>query len=397
MSPSMVIATAFLIAFSAGLDESPSTVHMEGAAPGVDRTAFTAAVKNAQTAIVSDCIEALAATRALAPFASLIENAADYIDSWKPIRQSRAGAATVVEIEAKLNEARLRRDVASLLLTNLPHRPKIMILVAEQLDPQGAAAIAVQDGHAWPALAKELDDMRLAVIDSAALVARHGEATLLAAIDADPQEGSRIAREHMADVLVLGKVACGMRPGDPRSNLVPRTAQLGMRVIRPADAAVLAKWDTTARVSSVRSEEGARQAVVDACEKACRNLATDVVLAAVNRPPEPDGTVLTVGGPVTPERAHMIETAITEGLPQATVESIYVSPAMARIRVPSCDSPRILAGLLELAAFSGFELEIRRLVGNEVTAALRELPGAGSESEAAKVGETSPAPGHAES
>jgi hypothetical protein len=389
----MLVAAAFLIAFSAEPDEGARTVHMEGTAPGVERTAFTVAVKNAQTAIVTDCIEKLVASRALAPFASIIENAADYIDSWEPIRQSRVGAATVVEIEAVLLEDRLRRDVASLLLTNLPHRPKVMILVAEQLEPQGGGAIATQDGPAWPALSKELEDLRLVVVDLGALVEQYGEDALLAVIGADPQEGARVARDHMADVLVLGRVTCGTQPRDPRSNLVPRTAELAMRVVRPADAAVLAQSETTGRVQSVRPEDGARQAVVDACEKACLLLVTDVVLGAVSRAPEPDGTVLTVGGPITPERAWMIEETITEGLPKAAVESFYVSPTMARIRVVTAGSPRTIAGLLELATFSGFRLEIRRLVGTEVAVELRELPGSTS-TESAKVGEKAPpAPG----
>ena len=116
-------------------------------------------------------------------------------------------------------------------------------------------------------------------------------------------------------------------------------------------------------------------------------MVTDVLLGAVSRAPENDALMLTVGGPVTPDRAQAIEEAIAEGLPGTTVDSVYVSSTMARIRIVSVDSPRAVAGLLELATFSGFELETRRLVGKEVAVALREVPEASSGTDSANVRE----------
>ncbi len=363
MLATILIALAALGATSPGDDVI--SVQAEGTAVGTGAAAKREATANAQLAAIVDCVERLAPGKDLNPFKSILDAAPDYIRSSRRTDLDVGEEDTTVTINARILNGLLQRDAARILLRRLPQDTKVLVLVAERIGKERALGL-VPAGEAEIALGDWLREAGLDVVNPVTVRARRSEAELLEMLRGNDKVGGKLlAREHLAQVAVLGMCTVDGGTETQGTGLPTNRARLELRIIEANEGAVLDTLSTESVLHSVDAAHGAMLSIQDACERLRNGLLTSTVLAAATNPPK-GGVIMTIEGADDSGRVDAIIDALATVPGVENLEEVYRAKGTAQFRVEYGGKMAAFVKAITGRAYQGFRVETRRAVGRDL-------------------------------
>lgn len=355
----ILLMSCCLLAVAGQAGDELVKVRIEASAPGSGVAARDEAVRNAQRQIVSMILEAELAPCYLPQTEPFIGKAHEYFRSIQVVRQQSEENRTAVEVESLVYRKRLLEDAARFLLPRMADPPTVSLLVVERIGATGE--VVPGQGTAEAELAKALEKAGLALAGAEDTRARYAPADLAAKILGDVEAASQFAREHLADVVILGESVSTEERSGASANVLANTAAVTLRVFRSSDGKLIEAFAREARVHATDGAEGRRWAIRDACEKIAGEAFLACLLAVIGSPFQ-DDVVITVERPGSRVRfGEFVDTLkVTAGVGE--VEELFYSPGMARIRVEYEGSMAELVDSLAGKPYDGQTLYTRKAV-----------------------------------
>ena len=361
-----LLFTALLLGFSAAAapQEELFTVRAQGYAEGIGFAARKAAIAEAQREVLRKVLNALVVRDGTAVLEPVYRNAARYIHSYDLLRHDEGEDYSSVEIDARVREQMLERDVAALMLPRLQPRPEVLFVVGERIGRD--KIVAVPDyGVAETALREKLEEFELKGRGADSLDALYSQAELIAVVTGDVARGKRFALENPADVVVVGVARTTIEPNPAGTNVNRHRATLELRVFRGYDGKMTDELTAHAAVMAVDPMEGGAQAVRDAAAKVVGDVVVSAVITVLGT--EAGASVLlTVENAGGQDCLDALTTAIRAFPPAGTVEELFVSPRRARLRIGYAGPMGAFADMLAAFTCGGRKLEVRRAVEREI-------------------------------
>ncbi|MBW7865813.1 MAG: hypothetical protein H3C30_15540 [Candidatus Hydrogenedentes bacterium] len=348
--------------------EDVFTVRMTGTADGVGAGARKLAVEDAQQQVLAEVLKSMANTDDLAPFRGIMRLASGYIRQYDLLRCDTAAGQTHVEIDAQVLERPLRQDVAAVMLPRLARRPDILLLLAEA--PAGADVPPVlRDGPAAAALRAGLEKFSFTVTGAEALELVYPPQQLLETVRGGVETGGRFARENLQDVVITGEAGVSREPVAQGSNMLRHRASVVLRIFSGADGKMCEVLSSEAVVQGVDPAEGGAQAISDAAEKLIGDTTVAVVLAMLERQNR-DRVLVSVEASGHPGLTLELAAAM-DGFPGVEgAEVLLDAPTLGRIALDYTGAMAGLADYLHTLRVGGGKVDIRRVVGREMTLAV---------------------------
>ncbi|MBX7259085.1 MAG: hypothetical protein K1Y02_22170 [Candidatus Hydrogenedentes bacterium] len=360
---------AAAIACSAAESSPPKgVVHGEGAAQGAGPDARDAAILNALTNLVMERLEQLVPSRDFSQFATILENAPAYFESYAVVGETHLNDATQVEIEGRLLEANILADASSQVLRTYADPPRVVLFIVEKggkRPPDEAARLGAAERKLGDALRKA----RFDIVDSDTLREDRSDETLSDLETQAPEEIAAVGRHYSADIIVAGHAAVTSEPTVPGSNVNKITTDLSLRVIRAIDGAVLAEPATQAIVNGAKISEGANQALQDAADKVFGEVMSASVIGMVSTQAG-DAVTLTIDRLGEKERLDSI-VALLQKLPgMKSVETAYTSADLAKLKLSYSGRMGTLIDRLSAAKFNGFHVDPHTVMDRAIMASI---------------------------
>lgn len=347
-------------------DDDLVEVRMEGYAEGIGLAARNAAIANAKQEIIRKLLNNVVASGDLQHLRSILRQAGRYIRGHYVLRHDFVGDSTRVEIDAYVNVAALHSDVAVTMLPFLPERPSLLLVLGEKLAHD--EIVAVPDfGYAESALRAALGRFNLNVEGVDTVSNRFSQAELIQTVTGELELGGAFARANSHDVVVIGAAEVETEETSPGSNLFRHRASVTIRLYRGGSGEFVDAFTELAAVSSAEPMQGSIQAVEDACAKLAGDVTIASVLAVLGARQDPR-VLLTVENPNSEAPVLELERVLREAFGHDTVERLFYSEALARMRVDWGGPMVDFVDLISSGDFEGAWIQVHRAVGREVEA-----------------------------
>ncbi len=323
--------TALTVLFAMHLAHAESTVTVtgEGSAVGLGPAARSKAIEEAQASIVLERLERIAPSRDFSIFTPLLRSASSFFESSKTVKESKTEDSTHVEIEGQLLERKLKEQIAEVALGQHFVTPRIVILTSEQLSPDMQPDLSKQ-GIIEKKLYDDLKRIQFEIVSSDQSRERIPTAKWSECIDGSPELGAILARDMLADIVVLGSGKAVVE--EERRGVNRVRADVSLCIVRTDDGYVLDTPKAYAIVNSADPIEGARQAIEDACAKLVGETKTAVALGALGGTPL-DALLVTIEGITGAAQAESILNALQACLGVEKPDIIYQGDNRVRARV----------------------------------------------------------------
>jgi len=337
-------------------------VRMAGEAEGTGTDARLEAIRNAEREMVTQVLELGLCPEVLLKLSTLIDKFSDYIQSTECISVKKDDGYTQVEIKSYVQRKRLLEDASTILLAKTTHPPTVLLLIAEK---NATAEETARAGIAETTLGLLLAEAGLDLLDREAMHTGVGEAALLQAIQGDLEAEKRLARQTLAQAVVLGQAVTKIERPASSANLLKNIANVTLRVYRSADGKLIESFGAEAAIHSQDPKEGGRAAIENACHKLKKDLALYVAMAAVSSPPSSDVTI-TIEHPESRARFESLVAKLGL-LGDGDVDELFFSERLARVRMPYFGSLAALVDTLAAGKYEGRALEVRRALERNMT------------------------------
>lgn len=366
MAATILVTISLLLSVS----EETLSVAAEGVAEGLGPAARNAAVLHAQTALVLSRIEALAPGRDYTLFESMLAAAPSYVRSYKLVREEKEEGSTRVQIEAELLEAKLKHDLAEVVLSSKLPPPTVLLLVTETLAPEPRRELS-EEGIVESKLRELLRQAHFEVVDPIDVRAKAGLPRLEECVSGDPEAAAQLAREFLADIAVIGESLTTFEKHSPQGNLLKNTGVVSLKVIRATDAYIIDEPKADASVQSVHPKDGGRLALEDASLEILDDLKAAAAVGAIGV--NLDSAILvTLKGATSADLLAEFAAAVKEECGAQSVQPVYSGKESARLRI-GFDGP--ISSFVD--AFSdirvpGYVLRLRSVVARDMTVAVEK-------------------------
>lgn len=344
------------------------TLRVTGRADGIGSAAQTEALQAAQSEAVVQYLHSLVPSDdpALHPaLQPILRHTAQYAASCHVLRCDETGGSTRIEADVTLSEDALRYDVATLMLPRLSEKPKVLLVLGEQIGKDDVPAV-LPDSTIERTVGKGLEQFHLVPSSVKALQESFEQKTLIEAVTSDVPASTAFASHTDYDAVVLGAAVTKLEPGAPGT--LPRiVATVTVRVHRGRDGAMVGQTSATAAVYSPYLESGGEQAVQDAATRVLRKTAVDCVAATLGRQTQ-DRVLLTIERPGPDTRVQAV-TDLLQGLPGVTsVQPLFHETERCRIRIGYTGPMADLTDAISSASFAGSPIKIRSVLLREILA-----------------------------
>jgi hypothetical protein len=340
------------------------TIRSTGYAQGVGYAARDAAIVDAKQRALVDVLGALVASEDLKLFRPVLRNTEVYIPRAELLKTETVGSDTRVEIDALLLEAPLHRDIAAIMLPRLAERPKVLLLIGEQMESD--PMLAVPDfGTAEVALKKHLDEKGLNARGADTLDETVPYARLIEVVNGGIEEGAAFAIGCPDHVVVIGSAVSASAGGDEANAMKTNAARLSLKIYRGADGKLIDEVVVEAIVHGTDPHAGGIAAIQDACGKAQASVITAAVIAVLSTRAS-DQMLITVLRPETQEQLDTVVSAIESHPYAGKVEQLFFSPALGRLAVPYNGPLSDLSDYLASISISGGAIEVTRVLQREM-------------------------------
>lgn len=333
-----------------------------------DAWALAQAPARLELLAVSKALEALLSNRDPEIFQALLSQTPRYVRS-STIRDEDKGSGLIhFEADVSIYYPMLRHDLARLLKPKLPFAPEAVVLIEEICTRRDHALRGVAEKH----LAKELIDKGTTVHDSARIRTRYGNRSLASHLAGEWERAGRLARALPGDVAVLGLANITSKMLSETSPLLEVEVVMTLRVVRTRDGSTQKTLSSHAKVSSLKWEDGAAQALRDACDKTAKGLAEAVTLCAAGTPGR-EGMLVEIVGPGSRLRTEAIRDMLEDLAGAAQVTELYYSERLVCFDLRWAGSVQELLISLSEPRAADLGLHVEQVVGKRVTLSLQPL------------------------
>jgi len=354
---------ASLIASAA--EETPVDLLGEGTALGLGPAARSAAILDAQTAIILDRLDALAPSRDFSVFESILSNAASYFKSHKLIRETKTEDSTHVEIETQLLEQKLKEEIALVVMSQNFIPPRVIILAREMLTPDASSDLT-EPGVIESKLHEELKRIQFELVSPATLRAKVAPDALGALLEEDTERAAMLARDMLADIVILGTGTTQIEESANTANLKSVRGEVTLRIVRAEDGFLLDTPKAEAVVKSVNPRDAGAQAVEDACVKLLGEVKTALALGALGGAQQ-SGLLVTVKNLADDAQVKEFSETVKRCLGVDNAEVVYQESGLIRIRFNFDGLVSIFADCVPQFRFSFGTVYLDTAVGRDVT------------------------------
>ena len=361
----VLLGAALFFCWAGGAAEPVElTVRATGYTDGVGYAARDRAIADAKQRALVEVMRSLVASEDLKLFRPMLRQTDVYIRRFDLLRTDEVGGDTRVELDAHVLETPLHRDIAAIMLPRLPQKPKVLLLIGEQLP--GDPMLAVPDfGVAELALKKVLEDKGLVVRGADTLDEHYPYAKLIEIVHGGIEPRSQFALGAPDHVVVVGAATATAAGGEAVNAMKRSTAQVKLDIFRGSDGKKVDDVSVTAVVHGVSDHEACIAAIQDACGKAQTNVLTAAAIGVLSTQAS-DQLLITVLRPETQERLDLVA-ALLESHPYAgRAEQLFFSPGLGRLALPYDGGMGDLSDYLSGAAVSGAQLKVTRVLKREV-------------------------------
>ncbi|MBI1317963.1 MAG: hypothetical protein GC168_03305 [Candidatus Hydrogenedens sp.] len=366
-----LLGAALFLCLAAGAAQEPVelTIRATGYAQGVGYTSRDRAVLDAKQKALVEFLRAMVASEDLKLFRPVLRSTEQYIPRHDLLRTDEVDGDTRVEIDAYLMEAPLHRDIAAIMLPRLPEKPRVLLLIGEQMEED--PMLAVPDfGTAELALKKYLDDKGLETRGADTLEDTVPYPRLIEVVNGGIEEGSAFALGCPDHVVVVGSAVSASAGGDDTAAMKTNAARLTLNIYRGADGKLMDDVVCDAIVHSTDPHTGGIAAIQDACGKAQGSVITAAVLAVLSTRAS-DQVLVTVLHPQTQEHLNAVIQAIETHPSAGRVEQLFFSPTLARLALPYEGPMGDLSDYLSTITIAGRPLEVTRVLQREMELTLK--------------------------
>ena len=346
-----------------GDEEDLITVSAEGSAPGAGAEARTTAVDEAQREAVLQVLQEFIPSRDFSLLRQIIDSAPAYVYSFRLEEQRQEDDGTWVSIEAEVNEQRLRRDAAEIILEDLHEFPTTLVLTADYPFDDGPY-LGEPRNESMRHFREFLKTHEIPEVDWSELEDFHDTGELYAFLQGDEEGMTRLGRTHGAEVVLYGETR--QRIGESvGANVVAVHATVDMRVLRAGGGEVVETIETEAIVHGAEPRQAGARALEDACAKATQEALIALVLAAFETDAD-DYIRVTLEDVEHEEELRQVLEAL-EAASGLEPEVLYRGTSHARIHLPYDGSMAHLTDSVSDRSYDGFRIRARHIVDRVMT------------------------------
>jgi hypothetical protein len=346
-------------------EEETFTVRMESRAQGTGFSARRQAILAAQDQIIQEVLKALAPSVDEKLFRPILQKADAYIKGYQVLRFDTLGSYVRVEIDAEVREEKLRKDLAAIMLPRLENLPTILLYMSDFL-PETQEPVLGGATTSCQTLIQQLEKQRIEVDVAETLTLHYSKEELLKACEGEIDIAAQYARSSLKDVVIFGKADAMVQENTLDSNINRHHATVTLHVFRGLDGKKIDALQATAAVLSVNPQEGAEQAIRDACAKMVYDLTTAAVIAALGAQ-HSSYVQMTVEEPGSRERLDTLVNVLNIDPHVRNTEIIYFSEGLSRLKIEYSGPMSYLADYLNTYTYVGKILEIQRAIERDVT------------------------------
>ncbi|GMW00208.1 MAG: hypothetical protein AMXMBFR84_13460 [Candidatus Hydrogenedentota bacterium] len=336
-------------------------VTVSGEAIGLGPAARHEAAGNALKALVAQELENWVPSRNLVTFAPIIDHAEAYVRTYQIVKQETTEESTRVDVEAVVDSEMLRKNAAALALDALMV-PAQLVLIGGRCAEWDNAPLPLLT----QTLADELKGRRFDQSPADEVLRRFGDTPLDIENNDQLQRLCLVARGLLADMVVCGSAHAVSEPLANGKGVHENRVTVTVKVVRALDGLVVDTHTASGKVHSLVPEEGCRQAVLDACAKLPESILRSVVLGMFLDDAR-ESVFLTIENPGTTERVEEIASAIKADWHVESVDTLYASTTLARLKIRYTGQVRPLAVYFAEKHYSDFELNTRTVIGRDLT------------------------------
>lgn len=344
-------------------NETPVPVTGEGEAAGLGPAARSAAIADAQTAILLDRLEKIAPSRDFSVFSSVIQAAPSFYQSFKVLSESKSEDSTHVQIEGQLLERKLKQEIAAIALAQNFVTPRIIVIAREAYTPDSVEDPA-KPGIIEKKLHEELKRVQFELVPPEALRAKIPVEKWAKCLDADSEYAAMLARDMLADIVVLGSATTSEAESKSRSMHRMRS-EVALRVVRAEDGYVIDIPKAEAVVNCAEPSEGGAQAVDDACGKLVGDVKTAIALGALSGAPN-DALLVTIEGVAADTDIQAIGSAIKQCLAIDSIETVFNEAGSLRLKVFYAGEVGNAADCIAMVRLSHGMLRLQTAIGRNL-------------------------------
>lgn len=340
------------------------TVRSTGYAEGVGYAARERAINDARQRALVEVLQALVSSEDLKLFRPIMREAQTYTPTYELLRHDQIGTDTRVEIDVNVMEAPLHRDIAAIMLPRLPEKPKVLLVIGEQIGDDAILAV-LEFGAAEVALKKALEDKGIEVRGVDTLDGLYTHPQLMALVEGGVEKGSEFSRENTAHVIVIGTARSEYTQVREDVNMRNNRAKLHLSIYRGSDGKMVDEIVSEAVVHSADPFEGGEAAIHDACRKAQSQVITAAAIAVLSTRAS-DALLITVMNPKTEVRLNALVQALEQEPGAGKGQVLYFSPALARVTLPFDGTLPSLVDGLDFFSHEGAHVEVTRVLKRDM-------------------------------
>lgn len=343
--------------------ETSVTVTGEGEAAGLGPAARSAAIADAQTVIILDHLEKIAPSRDFSIFFPVIQAAPSFYQSFKVLSESKSEDSTHVHIEGQLLERKLKQEIAAIALAQNFITPRIIVIAREAYTPDSTEDPA-KPGIIEKKLHEELKRTQFELVPPETLRKKIPVEKWAKCLDANSEYAAMLARDMLADIVVLGWAATSEAESKSKSMHRMR-AEVTLRVVRAEDGYVIDEPKAEAVVNCSEPSEGGAQAVDDACGKLVGDVKTAIALGALSGAPD-DALLVTIEGITADTDIQAIGSAIKQCLAIDVIETVFNEAGSLRLKVFYAGAVGNAADCIAMVRLPHGVLRLRTAVGRDL-------------------------------
>ena len=327
----LLVCLSFFVQGPCLAQENVLRVIAEGSADGTGLEARQAAIADAKREVLYAMLASIVARVDLRIFESIALDPDPYIRSYDLLRDEVVDNSRLVEIEAWVIEGPLHQTIASLAMGNLAVRPSILVVMGERMGLERLPIVPVA-GVGEFVLQEGISNHNLRVFGSDVLRPYYSPKQLSQVAGASLDVAQRFALANVYDVVIIGQAVASSAPQHDFGTVMRSRVEVTLQVYRGVDGKMTDDLYAAAAVHGPSAQQGAREALGDACTKLIQDATTSAIIAYLSGTPSPD-LFLTVQNPGSRGNVFALFPFL-ESIPNVSgVDELFFRAQIARLRV----------------------------------------------------------------
>ena len=363
----------FLLFLESNASATESIIKIETSAPGYGEKALKLAQKNAGEFALVQFMESSSGLQDLNIFDPILQQSDTYIISNTILSYKQEQENTTVRAEVQLDAQKIRQDMASLILSKLTLRPRVLALTGEitlkgNTNTLNRNSIRKDMAPLFQFLTESTWDQ----IPEENIIPIYTPSELQERINGGDKGAMRIGKENGAEIVLLADITADISKKKVNSNIYQCTASLLVHIVRIEPERFFAPLTTKAIVHSKNPEEGIKFAIQDAANRLKPQLMVCTALAAAqlkNR----SGVMLEIRGKLDSKGLDALEKKVRDFVGVKKIEIRLHTSSLTRLQISYTGPIAPFADQLLAIHIGSYTLDIFQAIGRNITADLVKL------------------------